>query len=126
MNGARQLPRISLLIIAVTVIQTVGAFYASLWIYEDSRKVPVGRTNLSLQPSFPRDFPTYIFRTLIYLLHSVRKIRLTFRSKNDVQIQKGDRKVMKEEETFSRIEKIENNFQERIINRSEIVDGYSR
>lgn len=59
----------------------------------------------------------------------MRKIRLTFRSKNDVQIQKGDRKVMKEEETFSRIEKIEkieNNFQERIINRSEIVDGYSR
>lgn len=59
----------------------------------------------------------------------MRKIRLTFRSKTDVQIQKGDRKVMKEEETFSRIEKIEkieNNFQERIINRSEIVDGYSR
>lgn len=56
----------------------------------------------------------------------MRKIRLTFRSKIDVQIQKGDRKVMKEKETFSRIEKIENNFQERIINRSEIVDGYSR
>lgn len=98
-NGARQLPRISLLIIAVTVIQTVGAFYASLWIYEDSRKVPVGRTNLSLQPSFPRDFPTYIY-FVIYLLHSVRKIRLTFRSKTDVQIQKGDRKVIKKKKHF--------------------------
>lgn len=69
-NGARQLPRISLLIIAVTVIQTVGAFYASLWIYEDSRKVPVGRTNLSLQPSFPRDFPTYIFRYIFITLRA--------------------------------------------------------
>lgn len=69
-NGARQLPRISLLIIAVTVIQTVGAFYASLWIYEDSRKEGASWTYQFVTGRAPAIFSTRFSHT--YLSPRVR------------------------------------------------------